>query len=306
MVTNASGTLTETLDYYPYGGVRLDTVVGPSTGVARKYIGQQYDAATALNYLNARYQNPAQGQFITQDPVFLGSPKKQDLQNPQGLNAYAYALDDPVSNEDPSGRESVQQIEQQIQQIEQDIQGLQEQLNNLGTYSQGIFQQGVQAAGQYATNHPIISGLAIAGVVGVGIYTGVLPGAEAIAGLGGLCEKFCTVAEEEAEDETILLNPSINISDDTLQHVVNGHTAEGVESAGNSIFNEGENITDLIKSGTQQPIEPQSWGNNFQRVFDVGRNIGTYNVAGQQTTVMTIITDPEGNLVTSFPGFPNR
>ena len=40
------------------------------------YIGQQYDAATQLSYLNARYYEGSQGQFISQDPVFLamGNP----------------------------------------------------------------------------------------------------------------------------------------------------------------------------------------------------------------------------------------
>ena len=32
------------------------------------YIGQQYDGSTGLNYLNARYEAPSEGQFISQDP----------------------------------------------------------------------------------------------------------------------------------------------------------------------------------------------------------------------------------------------
>jgi len=43
---------------------------------------------------------------------------------------------------------------------------------------------------------------------------------------------------------------------------------------------------------------------NFKRVFDVGRNIGIDKATGGQTSVMTIITDKVGNLVTSYPGFP--
>ena len=54
------------------------------------------------------------GQFISQDQVFLGSPKNEDIQNPQSLNAYSYALDNPVSVEDPNGTEMTQQLEQQL------------------------------------------------------------------------------------------------------------------------------------------------------------------------------------------------
>ncbi len=142
VVTNASGSVTETLDYYPYGGVRVDSVVGPAA-VTRKYIGQQYDAATALNYLNARYQNPAQGEFVSQDQVFLGSPKNEDIQNPQSLNAYSYALDNPVSVEDPNGTETTQQLEQQLLNELEGLLGLLQQefggggINNYGSGSGG-------------------------------------------------------------------------------------------------------------------------------------------------------------------------
>jgi len=114
-VTNASGTVVETLDYYPYGGIRIDN---SSSGVneARKYIGQQYDAATQLSYLQSRYYSGAQGQFISQDPVFLALGNPYQLQqlgvedqsalltNPQSLNAYGYSNDNPITNKDPNGR----------------------------------------------------------------------------------------------------------------------------------------------------------------------------------------------------------
>src|SRR5262249_40033799 len=75
--TNASGTLTETIQYYPYGCIRIDNTFGSYPGQQRKYIGQQYDSGTALSYLNARYYNGSQGQFLSEDPVFLGNPGNQ-------------------------------------------------------------------------------------------------------------------------------------------------------------------------------------------------------------------------------------
>ncbi len=101
VVTDQNGNLLQTLDYYPYGGIRVNT---GSDVAQRKYIGQQYDAATSLSYLNARYYNSAQGQFISQDPMFLGNPTDQDLEDPQSLNAYSYSEDNPIVKKDPTGK----------------------------------------------------------------------------------------------------------------------------------------------------------------------------------------------------------
>ena len=101
-ITDADGNIVQALDYYPYGSIRLDEKTG-SFSEKRQYIGQHYDADTALNYLNARYYESARGQFLSQDPVFLGNPAKQMLADPQSLNAYSYASSNPVTKSDPSG-----------------------------------------------------------------------------------------------------------------------------------------------------------------------------------------------------------
>lgn len=104
-VTNASGTLVETISYLPYGAIRLDSATGTVT-VARKYIGQVYDAATQLSYLQNRYYSGTQGQFLSEDPVFLGTPNQQGLNDPQSLNAYSYSEDSPIIKSDPNGRQA--------------------------------------------------------------------------------------------------------------------------------------------------------------------------------------------------------
>src|SRR6266851_5189214 len=63
------------------------------------YIGQFSDAS-GLSYLNARYYNSAQGQFLSEDPVFWG---QQNLSDPQSFNAYSYAEGNPITGSDPSG-----------------------------------------------------------------------------------------------------------------------------------------------------------------------------------------------------------
>ena len=80
----------------------------------RKFIGQYYDEYTELSYLNARYYDGARGQFTSQDPSFLdigasGFEQKyertlqQHLMNPQALNSYSYALNNPITLSDPEG-----------------------------------------------------------------------------------------------------------------------------------------------------------------------------------------------------------
>jgi RHS repeat-associated protein len=98
----------QTLDYYPFGASRINTSTGGADS-ARKYIGQFSDASN-LDYLNARYYDSSRGQFISQDPVFWGDPKEQDLRNPQSLNSYAYANDNPITGKDPSGRQVAQSV----------------------------------------------------------------------------------------------------------------------------------------------------------------------------------------------------
>ncbi len=84
----------------------LFSIINPSSVLAfseqRKYIGQEYNADTGLDYLNARYYDAKRGQFISQDPLVRDNPEKF-LADPQQLNSYAYARNNPINASDPSG-----------------------------------------------------------------------------------------------------------------------------------------------------------------------------------------------------------
>jgi RHS repeat-associated protein len=108
VMTDENDAVVQTLDYYPYGATRISSNVG-GTNSSRKFIGQFADQSN-LDYLNARYYDPSRGQFISQDPVFLGDPKDQLLANPQSLNSYSYANDNPITSKDPSGRQVAQSV----------------------------------------------------------------------------------------------------------------------------------------------------------------------------------------------------
>ncbi|HCX49603.1 MAG TPA: hypothetical protein DG757_11355 [Bacillus sp. (in: Bacteria)] len=62
-----------------------------------RYAGYRYDDDTKLYYLMARYYNPENGVFLSLDPV------RGDLMEPQTLNGYNYANNNPIMNIDPDG-----------------------------------------------------------------------------------------------------------------------------------------------------------------------------------------------------------
>jgi RHS repeat-associated protein len=80
--------------YTPYGAPRGTTTTWVDN---RGFLNRPADAATGLDYLGARAYNPATGQFISPDPVLNPA-------DPQDLNPYDYAEDNPVASEDPTGQ----------------------------------------------------------------------------------------------------------------------------------------------------------------------------------------------------------
>src|SRR6266516_6998712 len=70
----------------------------------------EIDTGVVHALLNARYYESARGQFISQDPVFweigLTQDGKNALANPQALNSYGYANDNPIVSKDPNGRKA--------------------------------------------------------------------------------------------------------------------------------------------------------------------------------------------------------
>ncbi len=114
-IVDPSGTIVETLDYYPYGAARIDNKVGSYSGEKRKFIGEEHDSVSGFDYLNARYYAGNRGQFISQDPSFLavgdssqvkqvtGQDQQAYLSDPQLMNSYSYGRDNPIVTSDPTG-----------------------------------------------------------------------------------------------------------------------------------------------------------------------------------------------------------
>jgi RHS repeat-associated protein len=92
---DASGNITATFDYTPYGTTALGS---PPNGPG--YTGHVNDPETNLVYMQARYYDPATGHFLSDDPRSL------QVGNSYSFNNYAYANNNPILNIDPDGREA--------------------------------------------------------------------------------------------------------------------------------------------------------------------------------------------------------
>ncbi|HEY6871380.1 MAG TPA: SpvB/TcaC N-terminal domain-containing protein [Geobacteraceae bacterium] len=95
-VTDANGHNTDAVSYLPYGET-TEQPVPPNLGVNHKYTGQELDYETGLYNYGARLYDPTAGRFVTPDSIV------PDFANPQSLNRYAYALNNPMRYIDPTG-----------------------------------------------------------------------------------------------------------------------------------------------------------------------------------------------------------
>ena len=88
VLTNAGGVTVATYSYGPYGQVTAHT---GTVSTALLFDGQ-YQDASGLYYLRARYYDPATAQFLTRDPLTAAT-----------ASPYGYADGDPANAADPSG-----------------------------------------------------------------------------------------------------------------------------------------------------------------------------------------------------------
>jgi RHS repeat-associated protein len=88
-LTDSSGAIQTSYTYEPYGNA---TASGSASTNTLQYTGRENDG-TGLYYYRARYYSPALSRFVSEDPIgFAG-----------GMNSYAYAGGNPISNSDPMG-----------------------------------------------------------------------------------------------------------------------------------------------------------------------------------------------------------
>ena len=97
----------EVLNHYEYDAFGEFSVREEQVENRFGFAGEQFDPATNLYYLRARFYNPVIGRFIQED-TYYGD----------GLNLYAYCHNNPVGYVDPSGHDACPQHEKAIKQLQ--------------------------------------------------------------------------------------------------------------------------------------------------------------------------------------------
>ena len=94
LVVDNSGQVVELAEYAPYGQLSRHT---GSMNTPFKFTGQRLDSECGLYFMNARYYDPELGRFAAADTMV------PDAFDPQTLNRYSYARNNPILFTDPSG-----------------------------------------------------------------------------------------------------------------------------------------------------------------------------------------------------------
>ncbi len=98
-MSDSKGKIIWKADYKPFGEEKAVTGTVEND---KMFVGKEKDKETGLYYFGARYLKDKIGRFTSVDPVGI---RESDLLNPQKLNRYAYALNNPYRYVDPDGRE---------------------------------------------------------------------------------------------------------------------------------------------------------------------------------------------------------
>ncbi len=89
------------VNHYDYSAFGYTVAESGNTENSRNFTGHLRDQETDLIYMGSRYYHPLLGRFVSPDTIV------PDPTNPQALNRYAYAYNNPISNMDPSGHAPV-------------------------------------------------------------------------------------------------------------------------------------------------------------------------------------------------------
>jgi RHS repeat-associated protein len=100
-VSDAAHRLQEHVEYLPYGQT---WVAERRSRLSAPYLftSKELDAETGLYYFGERYYDPTSAAFLSSDPLIAQKPERAQ-ETPRSLNAFAYAVDNPIRFVDPEG-----------------------------------------------------------------------------------------------------------------------------------------------------------------------------------------------------------
>ena len=135
------------------------------------YTGGIYDQSTGLYYLNARYYNPEDGRFMTEDTY------RGDTTKPETGHLYVYCANNPVNYVDPSGHWVVSL-------------GMESSFSFLVSGGTSV-QIGIDSHGRFNFSGTVYGGFKISSSFGTGkaLVATVMPNLNNVKDLGGLSFK---------------------------------------------------------------------------------------------------------------------
>jgi RHS repeat-associated protein len=122
--TDANGQVIARHDYQPFGEEITRASYGADS-TRQKFTAYERDTETDLDFAQARYYAKNLGRFNSPDPIML-SPQR--MVNPQMINLYVYAVNNPFSYIDSNGQENVQLGEDSEKKIKADLEAKKKEL----------------------------------------------------------------------------------------------------------------------------------------------------------------------------------
>ncbi len=238
-----SGASVSAQTYYAFGNIRSTTGTTPTDF---GFTGQRRDASAGLMYYGARYYDSVLGRFVSADTVVPSAA------NPQSLNRYAYAYNNPLRYIDPTGHDAP------------DI------INFLGEFSTGAAYEAWTNIAWFIPGHENLqvkageSGAMTAGrvlgdviAIGIGIDETIIGG-----GMIGSGAALCGTA--------VLC---VAGAPDMALGVVVG--SSGIATAGSAIYNGGKNLNNLLKMAGESNTSGlrQEYENRVRGLADVARKM---------------------------------
>jgi RHS repeat-associated protein len=263
--------MVELMDYYPFGEIKTDWKFG-SFDEQRKFSGHEYDSDTGLTYMNARYYNGKFGRFTSQDAVFMAIGDQETskqltkqglrdiLADPQNLNAYAYARNNPLSYVDPTGDWSFNLFSPSWQV-------------RIGNAAENAYNN--NAVARYALDHPIMGGAAIGVFGGLAVGGGVIAGGGAIT-CGAVCGPTATTIAGGSSVIGSQSNKATQVYNNASNFVMNrfGFTNLPSRSEVISVYNKWSNTTFSNKtSSILYHYGRHSEGRTLQQLTNNGINV---------------------------------
>lgn len=114
VISDLGGILKSESANYPFGLIRSKLTPAAINDVYQ-FIQKERDTETGFEYLEARFLNTSLGRFNSVDAA-LFELERNTVEEPQRLNSYSYALNNPIAMHDPNGLSALNQVKSWISQ----------------------------------------------------------------------------------------------------------------------------------------------------------------------------------------------